>query len=117
MHMEAWCICQKPNPIVSIHNVCHSQENVRASSSRAHISPIPETPPQTSVTILPSVNFMLEGDDFSPTPSPDRHNDNNDISPFFIPHLRWKEKYFSSSSDFPVEVDSLIDNACPYVLI
>ena len=119
---HAWCLHHKPGTVASIHANYNSHSYSKqptASTSRAHITPVPETPPCSLIAILPSVNLMFEGEDtdFSASPSPKAGSDRDNISPFFVPHLRWKAHYFSTASDFPVAVDSLIDDACPYVLI
>ena len=119
---DTWCQCRKPKPVASVHtiydNACTSDHQPRASSSWAHITPVLETPPCTPVAVLPLVNFVLEKDnDDADTPSPNGSGYRNNVSLFFIPHLKWKANFCSSSSDFPVSVDCLIDNACPYVLI
>ena len=120
--MHDWCLRHKPNAVASVHVNYNNERQTRqseASTSRAHITAVPETPPRSSIAVLPSVNFVLEGNDsdFSPSPSPKAASDRENVSPFFVPHLRWKANYFSTASDFPVAVDSLIDDACPYVLI
>ena len=70
---EAWCLCHKPKAVASVHGAyinTFPDRQLRASTSRARISPAPQTPPWSNIAVLPSVNFVLEGDsDGSPTPS------------------------------------------------
>jgi len=119
MRTDSWCLARRPKPVASVHSGYNRAESLNhgaGPSTRAHISPAPETPPR--VAVLPSVNFVLGNDDkYSPTPSPSTSEGKDDVSPFFVPHIHWEANYFSNGSDFPVAVDSLIDDACPYVLI
>ena len=119
---DAWCQCRKPKPVASVHaiydNARTSNHQPRASSSRVHITPVPETPLRVPVAVLPSVNFVLEKDNNdTDTPSPNGSGYRSNVSLFFVPHLKWKANFCSSSSNFLVAMDCLIDNACPYVLI
>ena len=82
---HAWCLHHKPGTVASIHANYNSHSYSKqptASTSRAHITPVPETPLHSSIAVLPLVNFMLEGEDsdFSASPSPKAGSDRDNVS-------------------------------------